>query len=435
MTDANGSNPLEGPPPSMDSAGSPPPPKKPRKPSARRKVKEEANRTQRQSDSDPADFRPGNSKEIAGRLASQIAQRPVTWFVPDLVPNEVLTLVIGPPDAGKSTFGAWLCSKAKRPAILPGCEESAEIALVPRLAHNGVKMDRCLLLDTRTWTMPSNRQLLTDTLARHGADFLWIDPIDTYVTECSENEGPGVRAALEAFSKVASELHIPVVAARHPGKDPRNLCPGSRQWRAVPRMILEITVDRGPPMRRFIGPFRDPFGTGIKPREVHLVGFDRQPKVFKLGDQAKAADVEFAGESDVIERSMIDSAEQLLKALLANGEQEGSIVYKHAESERLKDRTVRKAAKRLGVQMRREGSGLEHKVYWSLVDSGTPAHRDRHTPPRTKNGPSEGVSIPECRSAGVPESGPSGGSENGTASPEFSSSPRPDNPGNGSAVV
>jgi len=353
---------------------------------------------------DPVEFRPGNARARPGRLAHTIQRRPVEWFLPDLIPQECLTFLIGTPGAGKSTCGAWLCSRAKRPAILPGCEESVEVSLVPRLAANGVALERCLILDGRLWSMPHDRQALTDVLQRHRADLLWIDPVDTYVQECGENEGQGVRAALEALARIAVDVPCTVVCARHPGKDPRNLCPGSRQWRAVPRVILQITLDDGPPVRRYLRMVRDPFGGDVGPREVHLDGFGRMPRTFRLGDLASASAVETSSISDVIDRTMIDAATDLLTALLAGGEQESKAIYKHAEEERLKDRTVRLAARRLGVIVRREGVGLEHRAYWSLPHSGTPAKTHSDTPKPKSRRRQKGVTVPDCQTAGVPDS-------------------------------
>lgn len=352
---------------------------------------------------DDRQYRPGNSRELPGRLASTISRRAVTWFVADLVPRECLTFVLGVPDSGKSTFGAWLCSQAKRPAVLPGYEESVEVALVPRLVANGVALERTLMLDTRLWSFPHDRQTMTDVLKRHGADLLWIDPIDTYVSECGENEGQGVRAALESLARIAVDVGCAVVCARHPGKDPRNLCPGSRQWRAVPRMLLRLSLDEGPPKRRYLSHLRDPYGSGTKPREVHLDGFDRCPRVFRLGGLASNEAVEASAVSDVIDRTMIDAAADLLTALLTGGEQESKVIYAHAETERLLPRTVRQAARRVGVIIRREGVGLEHRSYWSLAHSGSPAESVRDTPKPKSPRRRKGVPVPDCQTARVPE--------------------------------
>lgn len=318
----------------------------------------------------PADP-PAPPPPIEGRLACNISRSPVSWLVPDIVPFGVLSFVVGEPQAGKSTFGAWLCAAARRPVILPGHEENVGSDLLPRLVAAGVRMESCLVLDGREWTLPDHRGGLTAVLRHHGADLLWMDPVDSYVGEISENDGPMVRTALEALARLAADVPCAVVAARHPGKALANLCPGSRQWRAVPRQIVELTVDAGPPKRRFLRPAKPYASSCQKPREYTLLGEEDEPKRFSLGPIVADADLDLAGLADVVERRKIDEAVDLVRALLKDSEQESAFVYSVAERERLSDRVMRLAARRLGVKIRREGSGKEHRSYWQQLDSGT----------------------------------------------------------------
>lgn len=96
---------------------------------------------------------------------------------------------------------------------------------------------------------------------------------------------------------------------------------------------------------------------------------------FELGEPVAVDDADTIGVGDTVDRWMVDEACELIRALLRDGEVLSTTVYKHAEEQRLRERTVRLAARRLGVEIRREGSGLEHRSHWSLkqVDSGTPA--------------------------------------------------------------
>lgn len=301
-----------------------------------------------------------------GRLLSAVARSAPTWFVDPLIPAGCLTLVVGDPSTGKSTFGAWLCSQAQRPVILPGNEEDVSCALLPRLLANGVDPQRCLVLDDRLWSLPTERRALTTLLRSHGADLLWMDPIDSYVGETPENDGPGVRAALEALCLIARDVGCAVAAARHPGKQPGNICPGSRQWRAVPREIVELLYDAGPPEQRVLRLRKDPYSRGDGPRAFALEGEPRQPKRFTLREGVSAELADSLGEGDAVDRWKIDEAMALLRAVLADGEQLARDCYKHAEDLRLPERTVRRAAARLGLQLRREGQGLNHRVYWAL---------------------------------------------------------------------
>lgn len=305
-----------------------------------------------------------------GRLASDVIQRPAEWFVDSLILSRALTLVTGDPSTGKSTFGAWLCSQAQRPIILPGYEESIESALVPRLQANGVNLERCRILDDRVWWLPSDYERLLAVCAGWHADLLWIDPIDSYLHCVSENDHTGVRIGLESLARLAIRLNLAVVIARHPGKQPGNICPGSRQWLAVPREVVELRRDLGPPERRAMRLRKDPHNVGTGPREFSLEGELRQPRVLKLAASITQEDVDSMGVLDAQDRYMVEEAMEMLRDLLADGEQLASWCYNECEKVKLKERTVREARRRLGVLKRREGVGQNHRMFWGLPDSG-----------------------------------------------------------------
>lgn len=310
-----------------------------------------------------------------GRLANAVRPQEVQWIADGLIPRDALTLVAGAPSVGKSTFGAWLCSRVVRPAILPGSEESIGAALLPRLLTSRVPLDRCLLLDGRRWTLPFDQGRIVAALQSHRADLLWIDPIDHLIGDLSENDGQAVRHCLESLHAIAEQCGLAVVAARHPGKATDNICPGSRQWRAVPRVILRLDLDRGPPLRRFLSVMKPYGGTHPRPREYTLIGEPGEPARFSLGPEVSEAEAALGEVTDRHDRWRIDEAERLLTGLLAEGEQPSQAVYAAAESERISDRCIFRAGQRLGVIIRRDGVGREHRSYWSL----TPATHT-HTP-------------------------------------------------------
>jgi energy-coupling factor transporter ATP-binding protein EcfA2 len=340
----------------------------------------------------PPGFQPGNSRPAVGRIASTIHPTAATWFATDLIVAGELTFVIGEPGAGKSTFGAHLCRLAQRPMILPGYEESVESALIPRLRAGQVRLETTLILDGRQWSLPQDRATLGQVVVDHQADLLWIDPIDTYVSMGSENDGPEVRAALESLVRIAHDTGVTVVAARHPGKQPSNLLPGSRQWRAVPRGLVRLQVDAGPPLRRYISRVKPLTGDQPPAMEYTLLGDPGEPCRFSLGSPVSQGTLDLVGESDQVERRKIDDAEHLLRGLLADAEQESSYIYAAAERERLGDRVVRRAAARIQVIVRREGVGREHRTIWRLPTPATP-DRVTQTPPPGQTPSLGGVSV------------------------------------------
>lgn len=322
---------------------------------------------------DPPGYEYGNSRVGGGRLASNVIQRPPEWFVADLILKRALTFVVGNPSTGKSTFGAWLCSQARRPCIIPGYEESVDSALVPRLATNGVNLERTLILDDRMWIFPHDAQRIGDILASYQADLLWIDPIDSYLSIQGENDHSGVRYGLESLAQLAMRLSLAVVCARHPGKQPGNVCPGSRQWLAVPREIVELRRDMGPPERRALRLRKDPHNVSTGPREFLLEGPRGQPRRLLLSEPISEEDADAMGVLTPEERYLVEEAMQVLIALLSDGEQLASWCYSECEKLKLRERTVREARRRLGVIKRREGCGQNHRMFWELPHSGRPA--------------------------------------------------------------
>jgi len=328
---------------------------------------------------DPPEYLNGASRIVGGRYADTIPRATITWLVPGFVPLQTLSFVVGPPGCGKSCLGAWLCSVAKRPAILPGSEEHIEVDLCPRLAAANVPLGRCLILDERQWVLPADRGALTAALVAGRCDLLWIDPVDSYIGDADENDGQSVRAALESLVRVAHDANCAVVCARHPGKSAGNLCPGSRQWRAVPRLIWEMVVGSSDRDRRVLRPWKPYAGVSRLPKSYQLIGDGDAPRRFAMGVAVDGSELEVLSISDQVERSKVEEAINLLEHFLAESEQESAAVYLMGEKERIGERTLRVAARRLGVKIRREGSGKEHRSWWLLRHSGTPA--DPQTPP------------------------------------------------------
>lgn len=311
-----------------------------------------------------------NGALVFGRVASSLQQRTQSWLIPDLIPAATLTLIVGEPTSGKSTLGAWILSKATRAVVLPGHEEDLERQFLPRLQANDADPRRVLLADARPWVLPFDRTQLTRIVKDWQADLLWIDPIDSYIGDQSENDGQAVRAALESLTRLAQETGAAVVMARHPGKAAGNVCPGSRQWRTVPRLGWKLTVYEGPPRRYVLSLFKDSLSLCAGPRLYSLEKTPAGPPRFALGNDLDPKEQVALEVGDGQERRVLDAATELLKFLLAAGPMASSRIFAHAEQERISERHLRRAAYRLGVHFHREGAGAEHKSTWSLPGQG-----------------------------------------------------------------
>lgn len=313
---------------------------------------------------------------LPGTWAGDLARETVEWFVRPWIPKGELTIISGAPNAGKSTFGAYLMGHAWATVVLGGKEESFGKMGLSRLQANNVDPMTIRMLNDQDYRLPDHRDRILRVVERLNADLLWIDPLDNYLGDTADIDGQGVRAFLEAFTYIAHKTGCSVVGVRHPGKNPNNFLPGARTWHTVPRMVLRLLYDQGPPEQRICYSAKDSCGKLAKPTFVHLDGEEGQAPVWRFGDPTPRGTLDFLSTvTDNVERWKVDQAEQFLRAYLADGQQDSRDIYRSAESERLNDRCIRRAAERIGVEIRREGSGKDHKSMWSIPAS-TPVTPD-----------------------------------------------------------
>jgi len=303
-----------------------------------------------------------------GLLATDIKESVVKWLLPDWIPTASLTLLVGRPGCGKSSLSALLCSLAIRPLLLTGWEESLSLTTIPRLRAHSVPLKEVCIIDPQlAWTFPGSSKRLLEAVRQWGSSLVVLDPIDAYLdVNTNANDGQGVRGMLQELVLIAATTGCAIIGIRHPGKDPNNVCCGSREWAAVPRTIIEVMHDDGPPEKRLIRPYKFSLGARPEARAFTLVPQSGSPPVFNLGDIVDRSEADLAAVTDTVERSKIDRALELLPLILSEGEMLAKEVYAMGEIEKLGDRVLDKAAARMKVTRRREGQGASHKVWWSL---------------------------------------------------------------------
>lgn len=290
-------------------------PGKPAKPRRQRKPKKEA----KKKEDAPS---PLAQKENRGRIAAMLTAKDVQWLLSPWIPRGMLSLVAGLPAVGKSTFLAWLISRAGRVVVLPGYEEDVEVTTLPRLVANGADLWQIRFLDDKRYTFPRDKKALVNRCKEWGAQLIVFDPIDSYLDdEMNENTGQDVRAFLESIAEVAKETGAAAVGVRHPGKDRINVMPGSRQWRAVPRSIVELVGDGGTPQRLMIRHFKDSLGQDAKPRQYRLEGERGKPRRFILDVEVDATlhDLALVASDPTGKRKIMDAA-KLIKHLFEQEE-------------------------------------------------------------------------------------------------------------------
>ena len=309
-----------------------------------------------------------------GRVAAELVQEDVRWLVHPWVPLSLLTLVCGEPNTGKSSFFAWLMARIGRSIILPGEEEKPELMLVPRLKAAGVRLEDVKILDDHPYVFPRDKKLVAGIAKEWGANRIIIDPLDSYMEDgASENDGQVVRPFLESLGWIAHELGVAVIGARHPGKDPGNILPGSRQWRTVPRQVIELASLPGTQKKRVIRMEKDGIRGGAEATYFHLDNTAGKALKFRLGDAVDGVSAAMAKEIDGPgKRWAVMLACQLIRELF-HDEEEPTVeeLNARARDKGIGQNSLDEAKRLLGIYCRpREKNG---KWYMARTEKEWPA--------------------------------------------------------------
>lgn len=232
-------------------------------------------------------------------LLSDVKIEKVDFLFEPFIPKGMLTIVVGRPSIGKSTFLAWLTARARFTVMIASPEESMAKATAPRLEVNGVKNDKVLVLKDPRYKLPRGERLIVDVMRQFGAELLIMDPVSSSMEEGKvEISTEDVRGLLESAHRIAEATNAAVVGVRHPGKKEGNVLKGSTSWEEVPRSVVVLEKEVSNPPRHFLRHHKDGNGTNSKARLYSLAGEPGTPKLFELGAELDVADEQLAALSD-----------------------------------------------------------------------------------------------------------------------------------------
>ena len=171
--------------------------------------------------------------ELVRRRFDQIKFEPISFLVKDRVPLQGLTLLVGDPFAGKSTWTAMTAAgvttgaygKASVVAIL-NAEDATAITTGPRVKAAGGDLKLVEELTVRhdeyeqVLTLPDDVSKLEDWVQETGARLLILDPLMMFVSERADtNQDHGIRRALASLAMMAERRRLAVLVCAHMNKD------------------------------------------------------------------------------------------------------------------------------------------------------------------------------------------------------------------------
>jgi hypothetical protein len=257
------------------------------------------------------------SSAKTGWIASEVTTCPIEYLLSPWIAKGCLSMVVGDPGSGKSTFTGWIARAASSCLWFAGTEESIPRMLVPRLRHLNCDLAAIRLMYGHEWRMPRDTSAILELCSVLHVTLIVADPIDSFLDErCSENSAQDIRSYLESWARLAEATGAAVIGVRHPGKEDGNIMPGSRAWRAVPRSIVQMVMSDRAAGRGILRHYKDSMGQGAASWHYQMSGDRGRPKSFTLGEEVDRSEdgLSEVSETQTIRRKVIEAA-RLIRCL------------------------------------------------------------------------------------------------------------------------
>lgn len=313
--------------------------------------------------------------------ADEISVKEVKWLWYPFIPFGKVTLLVGDPGDGKSTFMLAIAALLSRGEPLPfedsenkkepmkviyqTTEDDADDTIVPRFIKAGGDLQNlCFIQENKRLLTFSDRRI-RQAIVQENAKMLILDPMSSYIGNFSLNHANEVRSQFNYLIDVSRETGCAIVVIAHMNKAEgmkavyRTV--GSIDVVGAARSALLITRDKQDEELRIMVQAKSnlgPTGSGI---------------VFRLGEK-----IEFISEAQYkVDDLMLDTvvpaqqgrpdvqtqkAMSEIKTLLSKGPVSSSKCELHLKEMNIGITTIKKAKKLLGVTSQREGPGWT----WSL---------------------------------------------------------------------
>lgn len=321
-----------------------------------------------------------------------VSPESVEWLWRQRIPLGMLTLLMGDPGLGKSHLSLYVAAKVsvggafpdgatapKGATVLLTAEDGLAMTVQPRLCSYGADLRRITALTgvrpydesgdvcapDRSFRVLEDVYRLQDVVCEAGAQLVIIDPVNAYLAGIDAHKAAEVRGALAPLASMAEATGAAVLVICHlnksPGSNALYRASGSLDFVAAARSVLGVAEDPESDGRRALLPIKlniaaRPEGLGYSITDDGVV-FDFEPVTM---DAAGAFGVRQRAESEPM-----GEAKEFLSRVLASGSPYPSkAIFEEAESQGIKQRTLFRAKKALGIKASRQG-GLGNEGSWS----------------------------------------------------------------------
>jgi hypothetical protein len=363
------------------------------------------------------------ARSLAARRADTVERRDVAWLWPAWLPVGLYGELGGWPGLGKTTVTLDLLAHLTRGGRMPdgqpspgplnvgiaAAEDQVDTVLVPRLAAAGADLRRVHIIDGVRVTqrsendgermdplqLPIDRALLADYCRSESLALVYLDALTDVLPRFESHRDADTRQALRPLAAFAREQGVTLLGVRHFAKTPlaraAHAPGGSIAFSAVARFLLQVHPDPDSSDRRVLAVAKSNLAAlpGSLAFGLAAESPTATPRVEWLGPDSRSADDLLAAtlandrgnEGEGVGSSGVDG---WLTGVLTDGVSDQREILDAAKAAGFVQRTVYRAANRLGVVHAVTGFGSEKRSAWRLPGAANLAtvpqycHRPEH---------------------------------------------------------
>jgi RecA-family ATPase len=328
----------------------------------------------------------------------------ISWLAHGVLPFGKFVLFEGDPGTSKSTllldFAARITTgqsvlgaepREPRNVVLVTYEDGLADTVRPRIDAlggdpNRIFVFRCIAIgdgeDEREPMFPDDVASLRAIVEEHDAALVIVDPLGAALSESTDShKDASVRRVVSRLARLAEDTATCVAGIRHLIKgsaaNALRAGGGSIAFIAAARVAMLVSEhpdDADKPQherRRVLACVKNNLAPHLPSRVFELWQPEghEQPRIRWLGESPLSADDLNAAHAAVApeERDGATERGDWLREVLSSGPLDSKELFKLARAEGYQDRTLRRTAHAIGVEIRREGVGRSHRTMWSIT--------------------------------------------------------------------
>lgn len=312
---------------------------------------------------------------------SSITPTDTSWLWYPYIPRGKVTLILGDPGEGKSTFALNLAAAVSRGLRFPdlqteskcgvgviyqNAEDGYADTIVPRLMRAEANLGNILAIDEMQESAEIRSFMLHEMIATYHPSLVVLDPLQAYLGEGVDmHRANEIRPIMSYLAHIAEQSGAAIVLIGHLNKkgDMKSVyrALGSIDLTAAARSVLFIGRDAKEPDHRVIMQVKNSLAPEGAPVSFRV---DESGKFIYEGEyEISIEQLMGGGERRITQR---DRASELLRGWLTQfGAMKAVDLFHMADSEGIQKRTLQRARYTLGVQVFRNGDFW----YWKLPDN------------------------------------------------------------------